>query len=93
MRWELLEDEHFSGTVRNELTEPDEGVSVESRSIKDLQGIRLVCVAWEEQDSGHQSSCCGVLRCAVVVVDFRRIRWMGRKKTSVTSGPPTQQLC
>jgi hypothetical protein len=41
-RPEALEDEYF---VRNELTEPDEGVSVESRSIKDLQGIRLVCVA------------------------------------------------
>ena len=73
-----MEDEKFSGTVRNDLTEPDEGVSVESRSIKDLYGIRLLaCVAWEEQDSGHQSSCCGVLRCAVVVVDFRRIRWLG----------------
>ena len=46
VRWELLEDEHFSGTVRNELTEPDEGVSVESRPVKDLHGIRpLVCGA------------------------------------------------
>ena len=63
MRWELLEDEHFSGTVRNELTEPDEGVSVESQSIEDLHGIRLLaCVAWEEQEVTGQSSCCGVLR-------------------------------
>ena len=94
MRWELLEDEHFSGTVRNELTEPDEGVSVESQSIEDLHGIRLMCVAWEEQDSGHQSSCCGVLRCAVVVVDFRRIRWLNSIEsyayTRATSKNPDQ---
>ena len=45
-RPEALEDEHFSGTVRNELTEPDEGVSYESQSIEDLHGIRLLaCVA------------------------------------------------
>ena len=45
------EDEHFSGTARNELTEPDEGVSVESQSIEEHHGIRLLaCVAWEEQE-------------------------------------------
>ena len=59
-----MEDENFSGTVRNELTEPDEGVSVESQPIKDVQGIRLVCVAWEEQEvpgtNLHVAACCGV---------------------------------
>ena len=60
----LREDEHFSGTVRNELTEPDEGVSVESQPIKDLHAFRrLACVAWEEQEvpdtNLHAAACCG----------------------------------
>ena len=59
----LLEDEHFSGTVRNELTEPDEGVSFESQSIEDLHGIRLLaCVAWEEQEVPPIFMLRGVLR-------------------------------
>jgi len=72
VRWELLEDENFSGTARNELAESDEGVSVESQSIEELHGIRLLaCVAWEEQEvpgiNLHAAACCGG---AVVVIFF-----------------------
>jgi len=81
----LLEDEHFSGTARNELTEPDEGVSVESQSIKDLYGIRLLaCVAWEEQEvTGTNLHVAACWRVAVDVVDFRRIRWLGKKTSNL----------
>ena len=51
--------------MRNELTEPDEGVSVESQPIKDLRAFcRLACVAWEEQEVPGTNlhvaaACCG----------------------------------
>jgi hypothetical protein len=71
--------------MRNELTEPDEGVSVESQSIEELHGIRLLaCVAWEEQEV--PGSIFMLRRVAVVVVFSRRIRWLNSK--GLRLGPP-----